>query len=1581
MDLHALISKLNDATIGAYEQRPGLIEEHYGIEQTVLAGGYGYRQILELVQNGADAILEGHENGHADPDGNLIQVQVRDSYLYVANTGAPLDAEGVDALLSSHRSPKRGNQIGRFGLGFKSLLRFGGTIDLFTKQSGAMRFDPGRCRQELQGRFNATEAPGLRLAWPLDDSERHRDGNLKELAWAETIVRVELPAGDMRAHLLTEIREFPAEFLLFFPLPTILTLDDGGTSPRELRVDAVGDEKVLHDGSEFSRWRVTTREVRITDPAALGDATHIHARETVPLAWAMPLEGKREEAGRFWAFFPTHTPSYLPGILNAPWKLNSDRNAIIGGEWNAALMHEAATLVASSLGSLATEDDPARALDAFPRQMERKDEDAAPFVEALWRELQNTKIIPDGTGQLRIARDLNRHPRDKVELAKHWQKLADTEVLSRFVHASCLVRQRVSRLNALAERLASEEEETSSGGCLQRSNAADWFTAVASTQTERAVRVLELAEAFQNDCKPVEWSCVHPELEIIPAQGGKLVTANRAVFAPAEVNIPGREVVATSLSEVPEARRILANVMKVKELDDKVWSEVLREALNVPRYPTEAWDNGWAVFWRRLRSAPESVRKQFASLHRNQIHVRRRDGEWVNVDSVLLPGALVDADDRSSNRNILIDLEFHGHDEKLLEALGICEFPEGTDGPGKYDEIVGGSGVLQRWLSQVRRDYWGSLEANQNPQESYLKPLSIALPRGWQLLSSLSSAANARLTKRFLERIADDEFQTPLMFGHITRTEVYPKIQVSNPLGWLLLHDGSIQMGEKTVPLVAIVSRRHEDVLSRLPDWDQLSSVLEYLDGIDAKVKPEQKDIKSFWLALFEALVTPATVTEDGLESLWTGAARDGVVPDTLPSETGGIPLSDVFVTGSPDLARHARASGRTVVTLDDATLELWLDNGARNLADLVQPQWSNLAGPADRLTSAVPELVEVLRPELLETSRCQPVSDLALKIDDQSTQVPCLMWDNALLLDMAQLSRLSRVDRLRVLVSEVAAAGWLNCTQEAALQHLGDARVDELRAAVAGEPTLAARLLRAVGGRREPLQEALGEVGDMDFVEQCTPLKLAELTLAQLGPATLTSLKETLEQEGLKPPSRWNTAQARVFVAAIGFPEEYAASPANRRQAEETISGPIELPPLHDFQQEVFEGIRTLLASGTTRRRAVVSLPTGGGKTRVTVESAVRLVLAPESEQRSVVWIAQTDELCEQAVQAFRQVWVNLGARGTDLRIVRLWGGNPNPAPHEPDRPLAVVASIQTLNSRMGSEELAWLQTPGLVVVDECHHAITRSYTNLLRWLDAQAPRPGALEKDEPPILGLSATPFRTDDDESQRLAKRFDSRWFPPDQQRLHTRLLEQGVLAHADYEALESGAALSDDELARLSDLPDPWEGLDFENLLEAINQRLAGDARRNQRLMEFIEQCDEQSILFFTNSVRHAEEMTARLNLAGIPAAAISGNTPTVARRYFLDRFQRGEIRVLCNHSVLTTGFDAPKTDMVLVARQVFSPVRYMQMVGRGLRGEKNGGTPRCRIVTVMDNLGRFQNRHPYHYCRRYFRNQSILETRK
>jgi superfamily II DNA or RNA helicase len=85
-----------------------------------------------------------------------------------------------------------------------------------------------------------------------------------------------------------------------------------------------------------------------------------------------------------------------------------------------------------------------------------------------------------------------------------------------------------------------------------------------------------------------------------------------------------------------------------------------------------------------------------------------------------------------------------------------------------------------------------------------------------------------------------------------------------------------------------------------------------------------------------------------------------------------------------------------------------------------------------------------------------------------------------------------------------------------------------------------------------------------------------------------------------------------------------------------------------------------------------------------------------------------------------------------------------------------------------------------------------------------------------------------------------------------------------------------------------------------------------------------------------------------------------------RQYFIRHFLDGRIKVLANYQVLATGFDAPKTATIVISRPIFSSVRYMQMVGRGLRGPKNGGTETCKIITVVDNLLEYGDRLAYHY---------------
>ncbi len=1409
---------------------------------------------------------------------------------------------------------------------------------------------------------------------------------LRNLAWAETIVKAEITSTDALAHLRSEIQKFPTEFLLFLQVPLSLTLDDGANPVRTLRIESRGEERSLYDGEQVSRWRVIVRDVSIQDQAARQDATHIHQREHVPLSWALPLEVKQEKAGAFWAFFPTKTPTFLSGIFNAPWKLNSDRNSIISGPWNTALMREAASLIVGTLPSLATVDDPGRLIDAFPRQPE-PEQVAAPLVEAVWAAIKDAEIIPDANGKRRKSGDLWRHPWEKEgqAIAGQWQALARSETKSQFVHSSCLKGQRDSRLKELSSRLQRE------GGDAKRKlrfcHSSTWFNAIISDVPDTAKLVLKLVETCWKHCRNDTWKAEAApgifqiqtqveaalrQLAIIPTVQHGLKPSSDVVLAPEGANvIPGMATPLIELTGDAETRRILVEVLKVRQLDDNTWQEILTKAI-----PKNSFDlkydqqneSKWLSLWVLIRSAPPEVARTILTKNKSRVPIRRCDRRWAFPDSVLRPGVLVGLDDQTASAGLLVDEVTHGQDGEWLTLLGVAELPKGTVGPGEYSTVIDGHDELDEWLSTSRSNYLRQVDGR--PKYDYLAPRWLALPLSWHLLPALDGNARARFTEHLVKwMLGQPQPLAGVTFGHTT-SDRYQDITIPHPILWFVLKHGTWKVGVSIVKLSAIAARRGKAVMRKLPNWALLLQLLPQLATVNSTTQPTEDDISEMWNALELMLVTPESIAGDTLLDLWIAQGEDNWSADHLG------PLSEVYVTTSPDLARRVRTENRIVVTLDEKTMQLWLKDGACDLSSLISVQYDDSeTGPADLLTSIFPEFGglnddngSVLKPELVGTAIARPVVALAFCIDDEPEPTPCLFGEGALLVDLAQLYALPRHQRLECLLAEMACAGWLRCSAQDALLSISDARADEQRAKVAAGASLAERLLLAVGHREEPLLKLLGDLADKPFLENCNSLQLAELVLAQLGPTVLVKLTEVLRAEGLKPPGRWNTAEARAFVDSIGFPAGFAESPESRREPEEYISGPIELKPLHDFQEEVYEGVRELLNQSSRRRRAVVCLPTGGGKTRVIVEAAVRQVLAPMGERRFVLWIAQTDELCEQAVQAFRQVWLNLGAQRTNLRIVRFWGGHPNPAVQDTSLPIVIVANIQTMSSRMEAIGEAWKRQLGLVVIDECHHAIASSYTSLLHWLDAQGAKPEVIE---PPIIGLSATPIRMNNDESAQLARRFDERLLPNDQSALHDRLRRQGVLSEVDYETLESVAQLLSTEVSDLNKLADQRKEFEFDRLIDAISQRLGNDAQRNALLVDYIRQAQERSILLFTNSVSHAAEMSARLNLAGISAAAISGETPKAAKRYFLDRFQRGDIRVLCNYSVLTTGFDAPKTDMVIISRLVFSRVRYMQMVGRGLRGEKNGGTARCRIVTVLDNLGRFNSQHAYHYCQRYF----------
>lgn len=331
-------------TLDSYRVQPHRVTEDANQEHDTAHGGYARRQLFELVQNSADALLDA-------PKGKSILIRLTKRFLYCADDGKPIDEDGVVGLMFDRISSKRNTlAIGRFGKGFKSVLRVTDAPEFYSR-SGSFWFDKRRSAKRIAEVAQAERYPVLRLPQPIDPcNERDSDEELQELmSWATNIVRLPLKPG---AHddLAKQIRDFPSEFLLFVDHVRYLTLEDGEVSRSFILQDRQG-ELHLDTGEGTTRWRLYQTTHSLSAEARSDRVLHEDSGN-VPISWAAPLD-RLDRPGHFWAFFPTNTTSLVAGILNAPWKTNEDRQNLLPGPYNEELIRAAATMIGQALPGLA----------------------------------------------------------------------------------------------------------------------------------------------------------------------------------------------------------------------------------------------------------------------------------------------------------------------------------------------------------------------------------------------------------------------------------------------------------------------------------------------------------------------------------------------------------------------------------------------------------------------------------------------------------------------------------------------------------------------------------------------------------------------------------------------------------------------------------------------------------------------------------------------------------------------------------------------------------------------------------------------------------------------------------------------------------------------------------------------------------------------------------------------------------------------------------------------------------------------------------------------------------------------------
>ena len=479
------------------------------------------------------------------------------------------------------------------------------------------------------------------------------------------------------------------------------------------------------------------------------------------------------------------------------------------------------------------------------------------------------------------------------------------------------------------------------------------------------------------------------------------------------------------------------------------------------------------------------------------------------------------------------------------------------------------------------------------------------------------------------------------------------------------------------------------------------------------------------------------------------------------------------------------------------------------------------------------------------------------------------------------------------------------------------------------------------------------------------TDLQIAEAAIATYDSNALKRYKRALGHLG--PPKQLaGSPRAVDFVRSLGFSAEWAGERNRRRDPFVEIEGPYSLPELHGYQRFVVDKVRDLLRDRRVdgaERRGMISMPTGSGKTRVAVQTIVE-AMCHDSFKGGVLWVADRDELCEQAVEAWRQAWSSIGKSGSRLRVSMMWARQPPPLPTSDLH--VVVATIQTLNAKLRNqpskyEKYEFLTDFKLVVFDEAHRSIAPTFTSAMQEIGLTRRQ----EADEPFLLGLTATPYRGyNEEETAWLVKRYgDSRldagaFESDDPQRVIRELQSMRVLARADHETIEGGVfSLNNEEREQMASMP--W-------FPRSVEERIAEDSVRTRRIIEAYETHVDPNwpTLIFATSVKHAQTVAALLNAKGIKSRAVSGDTETSTRRRIVEEFRRGEIKVLVNYAVFREGFDAPKTQAIIVARPVYSPNLYFQMIGRGLRGVKNGGAMTDASSSTSRTTSRTSSEHSH-----------------
>ncbi|GGZ50439.1 hypothetical protein GCM10010371_07470 [Streptomyces subrutilus] len=355
-------ARLRRGVLDAWGAGPARFREDANAEEDLALGGYRDRLVVELAQNAADAAARARVPGrlrltlHPGDGGPAV--------LAVANTGAPLDATGVESLSTLRASAKRestgsGDTVGRFGVGFAAVLAVSDEPAVLGRHGG-VRWSLAEARELARGA--AVGSPGL------GDELRRRDGHVPLLRLPlpaegtapegyDTVVV--LPLRDAAAQDLAERLLGSIDDALLLTLPGLreVVVELPGAAARTLYRRDEGPYTVIEDSAAGTRrWR-SVRHGGPVEPALLADRpVEERLRPAWAVSWSVPVDAegaplRPATAPVVHAPTPTDEPLGIPALLIATLPLDTTRRHPAPGPLTDFLVERAADAYAELLGT------------------------------------------------------------------------------------------------------------------------------------------------------------------------------------------------------------------------------------------------------------------------------------------------------------------------------------------------------------------------------------------------------------------------------------------------------------------------------------------------------------------------------------------------------------------------------------------------------------------------------------------------------------------------------------------------------------------------------------------------------------------------------------------------------------------------------------------------------------------------------------------------------------------------------------------------------------------------------------------------------------------------------------------------------------------------------------------------------------------------------------------------------------------------------------------------------------------------------------------------------------------------------